>query len=129
MRMTNTLTNQWFHTLEHMEAIKRSTTNLFVWVTRSWFWRNSIDMLQFDPYQEAQSGKQIASKTRWGLGEMVVLCLMESLLSKVNYDVFMDNYFTSFRLLMHLGAHDIRATVILNKKNLNNCIIIDDKTL
>ena len=86
-------------------------------------------MLQFDPYQGAQSVKQIASKTRWGRGEMVVLCLMESLLSKVHYDVFMDNYFTSFRLLMHLGAYDIRATVILNKKNLNNCIIIDDKTL
>ena len=90
---------------------------------------NSMDMLQFDPYQGAQTGKQIASKTRWGLDEMVLLCLMGSLLSKVNYDVFMDNYFTSFRLLMHLGAHDIRATVVLNKKNLSNCIIIDDKAL
>ena len=65
-------------------------------------------VIQFDPYQEAKPEKQIASKTRWGLGEMVVLCLMEGLTPNVNYHILMDKYFGSFWLLVHLGEHDAR---------------------
>ena len=38
----------------------------------------------------------------------------------------MDNYFTSFCLLNHLGANNIRATVVLNKNRLRKYIIIED---
>ena len=39
----------------------------------------------------------------------------------------MDNYFTSFRLLVHLSEHQIKATAALNQKKLNNCIIMGNK--
>ena len=41
----------------------------------------------------------------------------------------MDNYFTSFRLLTHLGANNIRTTRVLNKNRLPKCTIIGDKQL
>ena len=33
----------------------------------------------------------------------------------VSFNIFMDNYFTSFRLLTHLRVNNIRATRVLNK--------------
>lgn len=86
-------------------------------------------VIQFGPYQEEKSGKQVASNTRWWLVEMVVLFLMESLPTKGNNHVFMDNYFASFWLLVHLGEHDIRAAGVINKKKLNKCRTIGDKAL
>ena len=42
---------------------------------------------------------------------------MERLTPRVSFDIFMDNYFTTFCLLSHLGVNNIRATDVLNKKN------------
>lgn len=67
-------------------------------------------MVQFDPYQGEKSGKQIASKIRWRLSDMVLFYLIESLLPIRNYHVFRDNYFNSFWLLMYLGEHDVKLT-------------------
>ena len=39
-------------------------------------------------------------------------------------DIFMDSYFTSFRLLTHLGFCNIRATGALNKNWLCKCTVI-----
>ena len=87
-------------------------------------------VVQFHPYQGAKSArKQIASKTNWGLGEMVVLWLSECLSPNVSFHIFMDNYFTSFRLLALLAQHNIRATGVLNKKKLSKCEIMGDKEL
>ena len=41
----------------------------------------------------------------------------------------MDNYFTSFRLLIHFGVNNIGATGVLNKNRVRKCIIIGDKQL
>ena len=42
--------------------------------------------------------------------------LMEYLTPTVSFDIFMDNYFTCFRLLIHFGVNNIRATGVLNKR-------------
>ena len=62
-------------------------------------------------------------------GENVVLQLMECLTASVSFEIFMDNYFTSFRLLTHLGVNNIRATRVLNKIRLRKCTITGDKHL
>ena len=55
---------------------------------------------------------------------------MECLTPTVSFDIFMDNnYFTSFRLLTHLGVNNIPATGVLNKNRLRKCTIIGDKQL
>ena len=41
----------------------------------------------------------------------------------------MDNYFTSFCLLTHLGVNNIRATGVLNKNRLHKSTITGDKHL
>ena len=41
----------------------------------------------------------------------------------------MDNYFTSFSLLTHVGVNNIRETGVLNKKRLRKCTITGDKQL
>ena len=41
---------------------------------------------------------------------------MERLTPRVSFDIFIDNYFTTFCLLSHLGVNNIRATGVLNKK-------------
>ena len=68
-------------------------------------------------------GKQskLSSSTEWRLGENVVLQLMECLTPIVNSEIFMNNCFTSFRLLTHLGANNIRAACVLNKNGLRKC--------
>ena len=67
------------------------------------------------PYQGAKKGKQVASSTKWGLGENVALT------ATVSFDIFMDNYFTSFRLFTHLGVDNIPATGVLNKIRFRKC--------
>ena len=57
------------------------------------------------------------------------LRLMECLTPSVSFDLFMDNYFTSFRLLIILGVNNIRATSLLNKYRSCKCTIIGDKQL
>ena len=49
---------------------------------------------------------------------------MECLTATVSFDIFMNNYFTSFRLLTHLGVNKIRATIVLNKNRSSNGTII-----
>ena len=39
---------------------------------------------------------KVFSSTKWRLGENVVLQLMEWLNPSISFDIFMDNYFTSF---------------------------------
>ena len=57
-------------------------------------------------------GKQsiVSTFIKCKLGENLVLQLMECLTASVSFEIFMDNYFTSFRLLTHLGVNNIRAT-------------------
>ena len=76
-------------------------------------------------------GKQskVSQSTKWRLGENVVLQLMECLTPSVSFEIFMDNYFTSFLLLTHLGVNNIRATRVLNKNRLHKCTITRDKQL
>ena len=72
---------------------------------------------------------KVSSSTKWRLGENVVLQLMICLAPTVSFDIFMDTYFTSFRLLTLLGVDNIGATGVLNKSRLRNCTIIGDKQL
>ena len=46
-----------------------------------------------------------------------------------SFDMFMDNCFTSFRLLTYLGVNNIRATTVLNKIRLPKCTSYGDKQL
>ena len=71
----------------------------------------------------------VSSSTKWRLGESVSLWLMECLSPTVSFDIFLDNYFTSFRLLTHLGVNNIRATRMFSKNRLRKCTIIGDKHL
>ena len=63
------------------------------------------------------------------IGENAVLLLVECLTPSVSFDVFMDNYFSSFCLLAHLGVNNIRATHVLNKNRLCKCTITGDEQL
>ena len=54
---------------------------------------------------------------------------MECLTPTASFDIFMDNYFSSFRLLTHIGVNNIRATGFFNKNRLRRCTIIGDKQL
>ena len=54
---------------------------------------------------------------------------MEYSTPSVTFDIFMGNYFTSFRLFTHLGVNNIRATRTLNKISLRKCTMIGNKQL
>ena len=57
----------------------------------------------------------------------IVLRLMECFPQTVSYHIFLENYFTSFCLLTHLGVNNFEATGVLNKNTLRKCIITWDK--
>ena len=64
-------------------------------------------LVYYRPYQGTKKGRQIASSTKWGLGDNVVLRLMECLTPTVGFDLFMDNYFTSFHLFVCLPTLEL----------------------
>ena len=72
-------------------------------------------VFQFGPYQGAKKGKQVASSTKWGLGENVVLRMMECLTETFSFYIFKDNYFTSFDLLTHYELTTFEKQVCLTK--------------
>jgi len=81
-------------------------------------------VVNFDPYQGAKSrGSVRANENNWGLGETVVLSLMDVLPSDTCYRVFMDNFFTSFRLLQFLAKNNIRASGTVRENRLGDCTI------
>ena len=72
---------------------------------------------------------KVSPSTIWKLKENIALRLMECLTPSVNFDIFMNNYFTSFRLFTHLEVNNIRAKRVLNKNTLRKCTITGDKQL
>ena len=84
---------------------------------------------QFKPNQGVKKGRQVASSTKYGLGENIVLRMMKCLPPTASYHKLMDSYFTFFRLLTHLEANNVGATGVLNKNRLRKCTIIGDKQL
>ncbi len=87
-------------------------------------------VVQFDPYQGAKStGPTRSSPTSWGLGEKVVLELLEVLPQGVSYHVFMDNFFCSVRLLKFLGEQNIKASGTLRQNRLSKGCSLSKKIL
>ena len=86
-------------------------------------------VVQFRPYQGAKKGKHVASTTKWGLGENVILWLMECLTLTFSFDIFMKNFFTSFRLLPTLELTTFEQQGALKKNRLRKCTITGDKQL
>ena len=64
-------------------------------------------VIQFRTYQAAKKGKQFASSTKCGLGENVVLRLMECLAPAFACDIFMDDNYRALHLLTHIGVNKI----------------------
>ena len=60
-----------------------------------------------DHIKVQKKGKQISSSTKWGLEDDVVLSLMEFLTPIVSFDLFADNYFTSFCLFVCLPTLEL----------------------
>ena len=87
----------WFPVKELMEVGNEWTITRFKRNIKS----NSY-LVHYRPYQGTKKGKKIASSVKWGLGDNVVLRLMECLTPTVSFDLFMDNYFTCSRLFVCL---------------------------
>ena len=64
-------------------------------------------LVHYRSYQGVTKGKQVASFTKWGLRDNVVLRLMECLTPTVSCHLFMANYFTSFRLFVCLATLEL----------------------
>ena len=64
-------------------------------------------LVHYRPYQGVNKGKQVASSTKWGLGDNVVLRLMECLTPTVSCHLFMANYFTSFCFFVFLPTLEL----------------------
>ena len=57
----------------------------------------------------------------------MVLSLLDVLPAGVSYRVFYDNFFTSFRLLQHLGSNNIRASNTVNQNRLKDYPVMKKK--
>ena len=78
---------------------------------------------QFRTYEGTKKGKQFASSTKWGLGENVVLRLIECLAPAFGCDIFMDNNYRSFCLITHIGVNNIWPTEL----DYANAILLGEK--
>ena len=75
-------------------------------------------VVQFRPLQR----KKVASSIQWRFGKNVVLRLMGYLNPAFSFNMFMDNYFASFRLLAYLCFINIWVTDMLNKNRYTNAL-------
>ena len=97
--------NTYYRTYSIRERISKSIQKEYeIWVLDA---ESYGYVVQFRPYQDTKKGKQVASSTKWGLGLKIVLRLTQYLTPTFNFDSFMDNSFTSFCLLTHLGVSNI----------------------
>lgn len=71
-------------------------------------------LVQAEPYQGASTGNEMPDL---GVGGSVVMDLLQELPEKKKYSLYMDNYFTSIRLLEKLGnmGHDATGTIRNNR--------------
>ena len=79
--------------------------------------KSNFYLVYYRPYQGTKKGKQVASFTKW---------LMECLTPTVGFDLFMDNYFTSFHLFVCLPTlelttyeQEVRSTKIVYANTLS----------
>ena len=66
----------------------------------------------------ATKGYQFASSAKWVLRENLALQLMECLTPTFTFDIFISNYFTSFRLHTYLRVNNIPAIGVLNRNRM-----------
>ena len=64
-------------------------------------------LVHYRPYHHIKVQRQVASSTKWRSGDNVVLRLMKCLTSTVSFDIFMYNYFISFRLFACLPTLEL----------------------
>ena len=67
---------------------------------------------------------KVFSSTKWGFGENVVLRLMEFLTPSVGFDIFIDNYFTSFVSLPTLEVTAFEQQVCSTKTSYVNVLSV-----
>ena len=82
-------------------------------------------VVQFRPYPGVKKGKQVASSTKCGLGENVVLWLMACLTAMFSFEIFICNCFTSFRLYTYelIGfEQQVCSTIVYRHTWLGNTI-------
>lgn len=85
-------------------------------------------VVKFEPYQGAKTtGPQRSTPTTWGLGEYVVLNLLDVLPKGISYHVFFDNFFTSTRLVKFLADNNIRASGTLRRNRIHKTCTIMNK--
>ena len=63
-------------------------------------------------------GANRANESTWGLGERVVLSLLDAIPQNTAYRVFMDNFLTSMRLLHFLAANNICASCTVRESRI-----------
>ena len=69
-----------------------------------------VYVVQFRPCQGIKKGKQVASSTKGGLRQNVILQLMTCLTPTFSFDIFMYNYLTYFCLLTNRGHFEQRTS-------------------
>ena len=115
--------NSWEQTSKKEKSIQEEYK---IWITVA---KAYGYVVQLRPYHDTKKRKQVASSIKWRLEENVVLRLMERLTKTFSVYIFMDNYFTTFCLLIDLGVNNTLATGVLDINSLHKCIIIGNKQL
>ena len=76
-------------------------------------------VIQFEPYAGAKN--KSADKAEFGLGGSVVLDLLSELPPSMPYHVTFDNFFTSVKLVEHLGSIGVGATGTIRQNRVEDC--------
>jgi len=71
----------------------------------------------------------VASNTKIGISGEVVLRLTEDLLSGYNYKVFVDNWFTSYSLVLELKCRGLLAVGTVRPNRISGCTFKTDELL
>ncbi|XP_066258479.1 piggyBac transposable element-derived protein 3-like [Euwallacea similis] len=79
-------------------------------------------------YSLPYSGAQNQTHSSLGLGGDVVMSLLSVVDKPVNHQIFFDNFFSSFKLLVHLKNNGYFATGTIRENRTNKCPIENSKS-
>ena len=73
--------------------------------------------------------RDVTQQEEFGLGHRVVTSLLQCLTKPDCHEVYFDNFFTSYDLLVHLRNSNIKATGTVRENRLRKCPLMDSKSM
>nr|CAI5834681.1 unnamed protein product [Callosobruchus analis] len=110
-----------YHTLPHIQHYWSTEEDKGIDLVKKCMSRNRFQSIKQNLHLSDNSGAQNQTHSNLGLGGDVVMSLLSVVKKPVNHQIFFDNFFSSFKLFVHLKNNGYFATGTIRENRTNKC--------